>query len=276
MEIAVSEKWKVDLPILALAVQASDPEEHIRWAVANAFALEYTPDPAAFDKLPVQLSHAARAGVPVRFHGRYFGHDIGHPDSRVSESAVEVHAATLDAMHRAGEPVVTFHLNLNLKTPFDPEKGVRNLTRLVDMAKDRGITVCIENLRKGAASHPENIRAWAMASGASITLDVGHARSCERVLKGELKVTDFIDCLSDRLCEVHIYGYEADRHYPIYDMAPFEPIVDRLLDTPCRWWTIELENRPDALSTRRLLWQYLMQKPFSELAPFHQTVPARS
>jgi sugar phosphate isomerase/epimerase len=265
--IKMWEKQNPDFPILALAVKAQDTPEHYNWAIANGFALEYTPDPSHFDFSAGHLETAISAGVPVRFHGRYFGHEIGHPDSRISDAAMRAHAATLESMHGKSEPVVTFHLGLDYLGPFDPDKGVRNLARLVDIAKDRGITISLENLRRGPASHPENIAAWAEASGASITLDVGHAISCQRVQTGELCVTDFIEWFSDRLIEVHIYGREADRHYPITDMAPFEPIVDRILETSCRWWTIELEDRIEALSTRDLLLKYLMNRywPGSEL-----------
>jgi hypothetical protein len=164
-------------PTLALAVKAQDSREHLSWALANNFALEYSPDPNAFGLLPVHLGPAIQAGVPVRFHGRYFGQEIGHPDTRISESAMKIHLETLYVMDRNCEPVVTFHLDLNWDDPFDPEKAVNNLSVLVNVAKRYGITICIENLRAGAASHPENILAWAEASGASITLDVGHAIS---------------------------------------------------------------------------------------------------
>lgn len=255
--INLLEKPNLDLPTLALAVKAQDLPEHYRWAIANSFALEYTPDPTRFELLANQLEPAIKAGVPIRFHGRYFGYEIGHPDSRISDTAMRVHLATLETMHRKSEPVVTFHLGLCHQEPFDPDKGVRNLALLVDTARKWNITVCLENLRRGPASHPENIAAWAEASGASITLDVGHARSCKRVQSGELLVTDFIDSFAEKLYEVHIYGHESDRHYPIYNMASFEPIVDRLLETSCRWWTIELENPFEALSTRELIQNYL-------------------
>jgi sugar phosphate isomerase/epimerase len=261
------EKLELEHPTLALAVKAQDSPEHYSWALANGFALEYTPDPADFNRLPVQLKPAISAGVPVRFHGRYFGHDIGHPDSRIAGRAMQVHAATLEAMHGKSEPVLTVHLNLDYPVAFDPEIAVKNLACLVDIGKHLGITVCLENLRMGPASHPENIAAWAKASGASITLDIGHAISCRRVQGGDLSVIDFIDCFADRLIEVHIYGYEADRHYPIGDIAPFEPILDRLLETSCRWWTIELEDPGEALSTRALLLNYLGTRCCTEPSP---------
>jgi hypothetical protein len=35
------------------------------------------------------------------------------------------------------------------------------------------------------------------------------------------------------------------------------PIVDKLITTDCRWWTIELEDTRDVLLTRQLLVDHL-------------------
>ena len=119
-----------------------------------------------------------------------------------------------------------------------------------------GITICLENLRSGPTSNPETVAEWARESGAMITLDIGHAVSCQRVKEGTLTPLDFVETLADRLHEVHMYEREENRHYPPQDMSVLGPIVDRLLDTQCRWWTIELARYDEALATRRLLLGY--------------------
>jgi hypothetical protein len=43
-------------------------------------------------------------------------------------------------------------------------------------------------------------------------------------------------------------------------MSILGPIVDRLLETRCSWWTIELNEYAEALATRRLLLDYLESK----------------
>jgi hypothetical protein len=90
-----------------------------------------------------------------------------------------------------------------------------------------------------------------------ITLDVGHALSGLHVQNGELAATDFVDAFAERLWEAHLYECETDRHHPPQDMTVLGPIVDRLLETQCTWWTIELDDYAEALSTRVLLIDYL-------------------
>ncbi|MCF8108745.1 MAG: hypothetical protein K9J81_07105 [Desulfohalobiaceae bacterium] len=48
-------------------------------------------------------------------------------------------------------------------------------------------------------------------------------------------------------------GSETDRHWAPRTMDILAPIVDRLLTTACRWWTIELEDTRDICRTRQLL-----------------------
>jgi sugar phosphate isomerase/epimerase len=245
------------LPVIALSVHWHMCPARLEWAVVQGFAIEYSPNPLAFDLLPVHLGAAIEAGVAVRHHGFFPRHEIGHVDTSVAEQAVRVHMSALEAVHGLGEQVITVHIGLNPETPLDPSRAVANLSRVVTHAQGLGITVCLENLRRGPTSDPETVLAWARESGAMITLDIGHAVSCQRVQSGELTPIDFVDTFADRLLEVHMYERETDRHYPPRDMIVLGPIVDRLLMTSCAWWTIELGDDDEALATRALLLDYL-------------------
>jgi len=242
---------------IALSARWHTYPDRFRWIAEHGFALEYTPDPEAFDLLPRHVDPFLNTGIPVRYHGFFPDHEIGHPDSAMAERAVSLHVAALEAMHGLGEQVITFHVGIHWKAPIIPGRVVENLARLVEHAHGLGITVCLENLRRGPTSHPENVVAWARSSRAMITLDVGHAVSCQRVQSGELTALDFVEMFADRIYEVHMYGRETDRHHPPQDMTILGPIVDRLLATQCTWWTIELDDYAEALATRTLLLDYL-------------------
>jgi sugar phosphate isomerase/epimerase len=244
-------------PVIALSVHWHMCPTRLEWAVAQGFAIEYSPNPRAFDLLPVHLAPAIEADVPVRHHGFFPRHEFAHVDTAVAEQAVRVHISALEALHGLGEQVITVHIGLDPKTPLDPGRAVANLSHIVARAEGLGITVCLENLRRGPTSDPETVLAWARESGAMITLDVGHAVSCQRVQSGELSPIDFVDTFEDRLLEVHMYERETDRHYPPRDMSVLGPIVDRLLTTSCGWWTIELGDDDEALATRALLIDYV-------------------
>jgi sugar phosphate isomerase/epimerase len=242
---------------IALSARWHTYPDRFRWIAEHGFALEYTPSPEAFDLLPKHVDSLLKAGIPVRYHGFFPNYEIGHPDPAIAERAVRVHMAALEAMCGRGEQVITFHVGIKREESIVPDRVVENLARLVEHARGLGIIVCLENLRRGPTSHPENVAAWASASGAMITLDVGHAVSCQRVQSGELTALDLVDMLSDRIFEVHMYERETDRHHPPQDMTILGPIVDRLLATQCTWWTIELDDYAEALATRTLLLDYL-------------------
>jgi sugar phosphate isomerase/epimerase len=226
-------------------------------AAREGFALEYTPDPTRFDLIPVHLGPSIAGGVPVRYHGYFPNQELalcGGPD----DPSWRTYARTLRAMRDAGGQVITVHIQLNPKIPIDPRRATDNLSRLVEAADVMGITVALENLRRGYTSHPEHVEAMARTSGARITFDVGHAICCDRVKSGELSLLDFIRVFQDRLVEVHMYGREeGDRHHPLDTVAGLETALDRLLAAGCRWWTIELSDDGEALATRAVLRDYL-------------------
>lgn len=241
----------------ALPVQAKEYPRRFCWAKDNAFALEYTPDPLSPHLISGHVKPFTAAGIPVRFHCRFFEYELGNAGPEKAEEAFQLHSRVVDAVAGLGEPVITVHLNLVPGIPFDSQRAVENLTRLVEQGRKLGITVCLENLRRGAMSDPDNVLSWAEASGAGITLDVGHAVSSELVKEGKTTVPGIVDLFRGRLYEVHMYGKEEDRHYPVEDMDSMKPVVDRLLSTDCTWWTIELDSYEEALDTRQRLLGYL-------------------
>jgi len=245
---------------IALSAKWYTYPDRFNWIADHGFALEYSPDPEHLDRLHSHVAQFAKEGIAVRYHGFFPGYEIGHADYTIAERAMHVHMASLEAMYGWGEPVITFHIGLNSRDPINPSRAITNLSRLVEHACSLGIVVCLENLRRGLTSHPENIAMLARESGAMITLDIGHAISSECVLSGEITTLDFLETVAGRLFEVHMYGKESDRHHPPQDMTVLAPIVDRLLATQCTWWTIELDDYDEALATRSLLLNYLQSK----------------
>jgi sugar phosphate isomerase/epimerase len=245
------------VPTIALSAKWHTYPDRFRWIETHDFAIEYSPNPEALHLLPQHVDSLLDAGVPVRYHGFFRGYEFAHQDAAAAQRGVEVHWAALEAMQGRGEQVITFHVGLNRDDPIDPGRAMENLAKLVMRAQELGIIICLENLRRGLTSDPETVLNWAQVAGSMITLDIGHAVSCQRVQNGELSVIDFVDAFADRLYEVHMYEREVGRHYPPQDMRILGPIVDRLLGTRCAWWTIELDDYAEALSTRNLLLGHL-------------------
>jgi hypothetical protein len=247
-------------PVLALSARWHTYPERLAWIAEHGFALEYGLDPKSFALLPERIAPMLEASIPVRYHGFFPGHEFAHADRETALRGLDVHLSALEAMYGWGEPVITVHIGLHRQDPLDPGRAMDHLGRLVERGRQLGITVCLENLRRGPTSHPETVAAWAAAAGSQITLDVGHAVSSQHVLDGELTVIEFVETFEPRLAEVHLYEREADRHYPPQDMRTLGPIVDRLLETGCAWWTLELDDPGEALATRTLVLQYLASK----------------
>ena len=242
---------------IALSVQAKEYPQRFLWAKDNAFALEYTPEPLSPALIPSHVKPFIEVGIPVRYHCRLFNHEMGNADIAKAEQALHIHEGIIDAITGLGDPVITVHLNLVSTMPFDVQTGIANLSRLVEYGQKRDVIVCLENLRRGAASDPHTVLSWAKTSGAMITMDIGHAVSSEIVNSGMMAVSDLVDIFHEKLHEVHIYGREEDRHDPIENITPLEAVIDRLLKTQCRWWTIELDDFEEALSTRDILTAFL-------------------
>lgn len=246
---------------LTIALTAKWPTypARINWIYENDFALEYAPDPEHLNHLPQQIDPYLKLGLPIRYHGFLPGYEIGHQDSVEAGKGLTVHKQVLDQIHGRGEQVFTIHIGLNSRVSIDPDRALRNLQTLVDHGNSLGITVCLENLRRGYTSDPQIVADWAEKSGAMITFDIGHAVSCDRVQNGKLTALEFLETVSKRLYEVHLYGREADRHYPPSGIEPIRDLLDCCLNTECHWWTIELDDCDEALYTRRLVTNYLKE-----------------
>ena len=246
-------------PEFTLAVSATwrHGARRLDWIAANGLACAFTPNPARLDLVSQQLIPYIHHGMAVRHHGYFPGKEIGHAHAAAAEDAMQLHFKAMEALQGLGEPLMTVHVGLDGTLPLDHHRVVKNLTRLVEHGKRIGVTVSLENLCRGPTANPQILLDWARRSGAGITLDVGHAVSSRCVCNKTISMGKIIDLVAARLMEVHVYESETDRHWAPRNMEILGPIVDRLVTTDCRWWTIELEDTQDVLLTRQLLVDHL-------------------
>ena len=248
-------------PELTLAVSATwrQGSGRLDWIAANGLACAFAPNPDRLESISRQLLPYIQSGMAVRHHGYFPGEEIGHARGEAAEEAMRLHFNAMEALDGVGEQVMTVHVGLDRTLPLDHQRVVKNLTRLVEFGKKTGVTVSLENLRRGPTADPRTLLEWARCSGAGITLDVGHALSSQCVRNEEISVEMIIDLVAERLVEVHFYESETDRHWAPRNMDILGPIVDKLITTDCRWWTIELEDPHDVLRTRHLLIDHFEQ-----------------
>lgn len=252
-------------PDLTLAVSTTwrHGSRRLDWIAANGLACAFTPNPDQLDLISQQLISYIDSGMAVRHHGYFPGEEIGHAHATTAEDAMQVHFKAIEALQGVGEPLMTVHVGLDRTLPLDHHRVVKNLTRLVEYGKKIGVAISLENLRRGPTANPETLLEWVRRSGAGVTLDIGHAVSSQCVCNKEISVEKIIHLVAERLMEVHFYESETDRHWAPRNMDILGPIVDKLIATDCRWWTIELENTQDVLLTRKLLIDHFdkTQKP---------------
>ncbi len=244
---------------LAVSAHWNRFPEKFNWITEHGFALEYAPNPSHLDNVKAHLSPYIDCNVPVRHHAYFPGYEIGDPDRVLAEKAMMIHLKALYAIKGIGNQTVTVHVGLTPDQPLDHDRVIKNLSALVAYGKGIGIQVNLENLRFGPTSHPETLLEWTKRSGAKITLDIGHAVSCDRVRQGDFTVPEIVELFSSKLDEVHLYESETNTHHAPQDLSILGPILDRLVRTNCRWWTIELDAYPEILHTRQLVLEYLSQ-----------------
>ena len=249
-------------PELTLAVSATwrHGAGRLDWIAANGLACAFTPNPNRLDLISQQLLPYIHNGMAVRHHGFFPGKEIGHAHAGAAENAMQFHFKAIKALQGVGEQLMTVHVGLDRTLPLDLHCVLKNLTRLVEYGKKFGVIVSLENLRRGPTASPRTLLEWARCSGAEITLDIGHAVSSQCVRNKEITVEKIIGLVAERLMEVHFYESETDRHWAPRNLDILGPIVDKLIATNCRWWTIELEDTQDVLLTRRLLIDHLKKK----------------
>lgn len=249
---------------LAVSTQWHVFPEKFDWLVQEGFSLEYTPDSRNLDNSTKHLAPYLSEGARVRHHGYFPGFEIGDKRPERARQATHLHLQALDAMKGLGEQNITVHVGLIAEIELDNDTVIENLRSIVDYGKKHDITVSLENLRFGPTSNPETALEWTQKTGAKITMDIGHAVSCDRVKNKELTVPQIIEMFSHDLVEVHFYESETDRHHAPQDMKILGPIVDKLLTTHCTWWTIELDTHEDILRTRHLISNHLLSTNLQE------------
>jgi len=249
----------IDDITLAVSTQWHAFPERFDWIAANGFAMAYAPDPEKLHDTTNHVMPYLKKGVPVHYHGYFPGFELGDADKHQAEKALDLHMRTVDTIKGTGGEVMTVHIGLLSAIETRHAHIVQNLGRLAAYARDRGVKICLENLRTGVTSDPEKVVEIAAECGAFITLDVGHAVSCAQVARGEITVVQIIDMFRHAMEEVHFYEYETDTHHAPSDMSILGPVVDALLETDCRWWTIELIDYTDILNTRRLVNNYIIK-----------------
>ena len=142
-------KTMFDNITLAVSTQWHTFPDRFDWIAENGFAMAYTPNALQLELTKKHIEPYLKNGRSVRHHGYFPGFELGHNDPQLAEQALSLHMKSVNAMTGLGDQVMTVHVGLVPDISLDHTRVIKNLSRLVDYAKERGVTISLENLRFG-------------------------------------------------------------------------------------------------------------------------------
>ncbi|HEX7715479.1 MAG TPA: TIM barrel protein [Bacillota bacterium] len=212
---------------------------------------------AASNARKVFCDTALNSGLPSRFHAPCHDVEIAHSNPNFAVSAFACIRMYIDFLKFFGPTYINLHIGSRSisEQELDWNTAVRNLKELVRYGKEQGVTVCLENLKKGWTSDPAKMAALVGESDAMVTLDVGHARAFLKASQSKLSLEEYVKPYADRIRNLHLYEIESveGRHMPPDNLGAIRDITRWALNHGIDWWVIELSGYDEALHTKALL-----------------------
>jgi len=200
-----------------------------------------------------------RGRLGIRFHAPAADVEIGHRNPTIAEASLRYLTMYIEFLAEVAPTTLTVHVG-SRSIPMEMlswDVTLEHLRRVAAAGRERGVTVCLENLKRGWTSDPHRLLAMAEAANSAITLDLGHAHASAFVQNGG-PLEAFHAVIKQRVANVHVYEIETPEgvHIPLEGLARHGPAFDALLAQGQRIWVLELSNPADLAQTRRALEPY--------------------
>jgi len=217
-------------------------------------------------RLPVAPSARAKLfdrmrgdGLGARFHAPAADVELGHRDPAIADTSLRYLLMYIEFVAEMAPTILTVHVG-SRAIPMEMlhwERALDHLRRAAEAGRERGVTVCLENLKGGWTSDPNRLLAMAEAAGCAITFDLGHAAASPYIQEGGT-LEAFHAVIRPRITNAHIYKIETPdgQHLPLEDAGCHGPTLDALLAGGHHIWVLELSAREDLEQTRRALRAY--------------------
>ncbi len=162
-------------------------------------------------------------GLELSVHAPFADLNIASMNTRIREESLRQLVEAMGYASSLGAEVFTIHPGrLSPYSMWFPEEAKRrnlsSIEHLVEHAQEHGLVLCIENspryagaLLCGIEELREVLESFT-SSELSLTLDVGHARTCGDVL-------EYLTTLRSRVCNVHLHDNTGseDEHLAVGD-----------------------------------------------------------
>jgi sugar phosphate isomerase/epimerase len=205
-----------------------------------------------------ELHRSAGCELEVRYHYPLRGREeLSSADAVAANAALAEMRLVCDQLGALGARYLTVHLPLLGDAAAGQVANAKSrFAEVVGYGRERGITVCLENLRWGLTSDPEVFLDLADGAGAAVTLDVGHAASSDLAARG-FTAEQFVRAAGARIRNAHVYEREDPHHIAPVTLDNVAAALGALLETRCEWWVVELFDAAEVRSTRSLLREFL-------------------
>lgn len=254
-------------PKLALCNIFADENRLKEFALDNGFSgIDWSFDLNKLPETPAEESKwvsilSTLGTLEIRFHCPFYQVDLGHSNPVEAKKADALFHRIIRLVSKAGGKYLTIHIGLGHDStkPLSWDATIFNLSQLVQFGAEHGVKVCLENLAWGWTSKPNLFEKLVRKSGASVTLDIGHAHTCESIQTQYYEIEDFISPHKERIVNAHIYHTETAGlgHIPPEGLKDIEARLDLLTSADCNWWVLELKEPEDLLHTKELIDRYL-------------------
>lgn len=228
--------------------------------------IEYTIQSETKEGLDAEFANMKKledSGIEIRYHFQFKTVEPAHKCPEFAARSVRYYKDCLDAISKLGGKHIIVHLCLNYKFNMEEmcfESAKRNLKEIVDYARDKGITVCLENLTFGFTCEPDPYLCLIQETGASANIDIGHASASPIVMNHQMTAETFIEKILPHTVSAHVYKIEINddvlRKGGHICPDKKEDMVSRLqiLLRGCSdWWLIELGDQEEILRTKKFI-----------------------
>jgi sugar phosphate isomerase/epimerase len=257
---------KQPLMVLSSRVSFNRHRECIRYARENHYQgiewyLDYFRLPAWKGLRDKFFDAFQESGLRFSFHAPTHDVEMALKDRTHSSVALDYLKMYIDFVAGLAPLTLTLHIGAR-RIPVEElswEHAMDHLKRLTEHGYSKNVTVCLENLVGGWTGNPEKLMEMATASGSGITFDIGHARGGKWVQEGHGTPLDFLDIVSAKVLNAHVYGYENEKgdHLVPDRSTQIFPLLERLSEMGCKWWVLELNTYKEAEETRMTVENYL-------------------
>ena len=219
--------------------------------------LDYFRIAAASNARQLFLDAAQGTGLPSGFHGPCHDTELGHEDPLIASTAVQYLKMYIDFVRPFADTHMTLHIGSRSISMDEMswDNACSGLREVTQYGLERGVTVCLENLKQGWMSEPERLAELAKYSGAAITFDIGHARGSAPLREGRMTLDTYIRPFADKIKNLHVYEIETleGKHMEPTNLDGIGAFLKWALARGITWWVIELDEYDAMLRVKQLL-----------------------